>query len=104
MPSETPTRIEPARLENVDTDLTDIVAELSSSAESLGKGFHPATAANLAELVRIMNTYYSNLIEGHNTRARDIARALSGDFDADPERRNLQIEAVAHVRVQTETD
>jgi Fic family protein len=51
-----------------------------------------------------MNTYYSNLIEGHNTRPRDIERALAGDLDRDEERRNLQLEAAAHVRVQTDID
>lgn len=51
-----------------------------------------------------MNTYYSNLIEGHNTRPRDIERALSGELEQNEERRNLQIEAVAHVRVQGAID
>ena len=65
---------------------------------------HPRSAAGLAKLVRIMNAYYSNLIEGHNTRPRDIERALAGDLDANPERRNLQEEAAAHVRVQEYID
>jgi Fic family protein len=51
-----------------------------------------------------MNTYYSNLIEGHDTRPRDIERTLVGEFDGDLGRRNLQIEAAAHVRVQSELD
>jgi Fic family protein len=51
-----------------------------------------------------MNTYYSNLIEGHDTRPRDIERALAGDLDRDASRRNLQLEATAHVRVQAEVD
>ncbi|MGI6850662.1 Fic family protein [Mesorhizobium sp. 1B3] len=51
-----------------------------------------------------MNTYYSNLIEGHDTRPRDIERALAGSFDEDEKRRNLQIEAAAHVQVQAELD
>src|SRR5258707_15513025 len=51
-----------------------------------------------------MNTYYSNLIEGHNTRPRDIERALEGKFDQDKERRNLQVEAAAHVHLQAEID
>jgi Fic family protein len=51
-----------------------------------------------------MNTYYSNLIEGHNTRPRDIERALVGELDEDQGRRNLQLEAAAHVRVQREVD
>ena len=51
-----------------------------------------------------MNSYYSNLIEGHVTRPSDIVRALEGKFDKDRERRNLKIEAAAHVRVQAEID
>ncbi|HEV2957490.1 MAG TPA: Fic family protein [Xanthobacteraceae bacterium] len=70
----------------------------------MGAALNPRTAANLADLVRMMNTYYSNLIEGHNTRPGDIERALAGDLDQDTERRNLQVEAAAHVRVQAELD
>ena len=84
--------------------MTDAVAELSATSAILGKALHPQTAANLADVVRIMNTYYSNLIEGHNTRPKDIERALAGNFDDDLQRRNLQIEAAAHVRVQAEVD
>ena len=51
-----------------------------------------------------MNTYYSNLIEGHDTRPRDIERALAGELDPDADRRNLQLEAKAHIRVQAEID
>ncbi len=101
---ETVERIEPARLEDLSEAISDVVAELSAAAAKLGHALNPQTAANLAGLVRIMNTYYSNLIEGHNTRPRDIARAIEGNFDNDEVRRNLQIEAAAHVRVQSEID
>ncbi|PDQ22003.1 filamentation induced by cAMP protein fic [Mesorhizobium sanjuanii] len=101
---ETVQRIEPARLEDVAEPISDALAELSASSAVLGAKLHPRTAANLAGLVRIMNTYYSNLIEGHNTRPRDIERALAGEFDKDQERRNLQVEAAAHVRLQGEID
>lgn len=104
MDFEVPQRIEPARLEGLTEDLADVVAELSAAAAKLGHGLHPRTAANLAGLVRIMNTYYSNLIEGHDTRPRDIQRALAGQLDADEGRRNLQVEAAAHVRVQAVVD
>jgi len=95
---ETVERIEPARLEDLPEAISDVVADLSAAAAKLGHALNPQTAANLAGLVRIMNTYYSNLIEGHNTRPRDIARAIDGNFDNDETRRNLQIEAAAHVR------
>jgi Fic family protein len=101
---ETPQRIEPARLEEPPEAVSDAVAELAAAAATLGHALHPRTAASLAGLVRIMNAYYSNLIEGHNTRPREIERALAGDFDANEERRNLQREAAAHVRLQAEVD
>jgi Fic family protein len=104
MTPESASRIEPARLEEPTTAIADVIAELAASSATLGKALHPRTAANLADLVRVMNTYYSNLIEGHNTRPRDIERALAGKFDADEGQRNLQREAAAHVRVQREVD
>jgi Fic family protein len=100
MTTETTQRIEPALLAEPSAAVSDAVAELSAASATLGKALHPRTAANLAGLVRVMNTYYSNLIEGHHTRPRDIQRALEGKFDQDETRRNFQIEAAAHVRLQ----
>jgi Fic family protein len=97
-------RIEPARLDDTPEAIADAVAELAAASATLGRALHPRTAASLAGLVRIMNTYYSNLIEGHNTRPRDIERALAGEFDSDQGRRDLQLEAAAHARVQAELD
>lgn len=82
--------------------MPDLLAEVVAKAEGLGRSLHPTTAANLADLVRLMNTYYSNLIEGHNTRPRDIERALAGARDDD--QRDLQQEAVAHYRLQERID
>ena len=65
---ETVQRIEPARLEEPSEAISDTLVELSAATATLGKAMHPKTAANLADLVRVMNTYYSNLIEGHHTR------------------------------------
>ena len=101
---ESVSRIEPAKLEEVPEAIADAVANLSAAAAILGAALHPTTAANLAALVRIMNTYYSNLIEGHDTQPRDIERALAGQLDQDEGRRNLQREAAAHARVQAEVE
>ena len=62
----------------------------------MSKGF----AAALADLVRSMNCYYSNLIEGHNTHPVDIEKALQNDYSRDAYKRNLQHEAKAHIEVQ----
>ncbi len=97
-------RIEPTLLETPNAAIADVIADLSAKAATLGAALHPRTAQALASLVRVMSTYYSNLIEGHDTRPRDIERALARDFDEDEGRRNLQIEAAAHVRVQAWID
>jgi Fic family protein len=46
-----------------------------------------------------MNSYYSNLIEGHDTHPLDIEKALKNDFSKDKINRNLQIEAYAHINL-----
>jgi Fic family protein len=101
---EPPSWIEPCLLDEVGTEIVDLVASLSGAAHTLGARLHPRSAAGLADLVRVMNCYYSNLIEGHNTAPRDIERALANQFDSIEERRNLQLEARAHIRVQREIE
>jgi Fic family protein len=103
-PLESVQRLEPARLEEVPEAISEVVAELAAASAKLGQRLNPRTAVNLADVVRLMNTYYSNLIEGHVARPMDIERALAGDLVKDRARRNLQIEAAAHVRAQSEID
>ncbi|XHB98205.1 hypothetical protein ABWH97_07675 [Nitratireductor sp. ac15] len=82
------------------TRLSDLALELATRSEGLRRSLPASIAAALADLVRSMNCYYSNLIEGHNTHPIDIERALNDDYSADPEKRNLQLEAKAHITVQ----
>lgn len=49
----------------------------------------------------MMNSYYSNLLEGYNTRPKDIARALAAS-ELDPETRLLSLEAKARVMMKRE--
>src|ERR1017187_1195048 len=101
---ETPGRIEPCFFEDrIPGVLADLAVEIQRAASSLGKGLNAESAAELADLSRLMNSYYSNLIEGHNTRLRDIELALAG-AELDPERRPLALEGKAHVLVQREID
>lgn len=97
---ETTYRFEPCHLAQVPTDIADLIGELIGETARLGGWLHEDTAASLRDLVALMNCYYSNLIEGHNTRPRDIERALLQDLEEDEARRDLQLEARAHIRVQ----
>ena len=81
-------------------ELTDLTLELAAKSAGLRRSLPESLLASLADLVRAMNCYYSNLIEGHDTHPIDIERALKGDYSGDARKRNLQLEAKAHISVQ----
>ncbi len=80
--------------------LLDLAMELTAASAGLKRSLPAEIATALSDLVRSMNCYYSNLIEGHDTHPVDIERALKNDYSADPQKRNLQLEARAHIEVQ----
>lgn len=81
-------------------DVRDLALDLASKAAAFHSSLPAGIQTALARLVRVVSCYYSNLIEGHDTHPIDIERALNNDFSADPEQRNLQLEAKAHIAVQ----
>ncbi|MFZ4604059.1 MAG: Fic family protein [Caulobacterales bacterium] len=84
--------------------LADLALELTAASTGLRRSLPEGVVRALADLVRSMNCYYSNLIEGHDTHPIDIERALANDYSADPQKRNLQLEAKAHIAVQAWID
>lgn len=85
-------------------ELRDLAFGLATEAAGLAARLAPGTILAVGDLVRGMNCYYSNLIEGHDTRPIDIERALRADFAAEPKRRDLQLEAAGHIAVQAAID
>ena len=80
--------------------LTDLAVELAQQSAGFRRSLPDSLLSSLADLVRAMNCYYSNLIEGHDTHPIDIERALKGDYSKDAKKRDLQLEAKAHIAVQ----
>ncbi len=80
--------------------LTDLAVELAAKSAGFRRSLPGGVLTALADLVRAMNCYYSNLIEGHDTHPIDIERALKNDYSDDAQKRNLQREARAHITVQ----
>jgi Fic family protein len=78
----------------------DLTIELATKAAAFRSSLPSGVREALADLVRAMNCYYSNLIEGHVTHPIDIERALNDDLSEDPVKRDLQLEAKAHIIVQ----
>jgi Fic family protein len=80
--------------------LTDLAVDLAVRAAGFRRSLPDGLRSALADLVRAMNCYYSNLIEGHDTHPIDIERALMGEYSKDAKKRDLQLEAKAHIKVQ----
>lgn len=81
-------------------EISELAVDLTYKAAEFKASLPKGIQAALSDLVRNMNCYYSNLIEGHFTHPIAIEKALNEVYDADPKKRNLQLEAKAHIAVQ----
>lgn len=85
-------------------EIDNLISELRVKSVLLTSKLHPKVLSLIGDQVRLMNCYYSNLIEGHPTKPKDIQDALNGYFSDNIETRNLQLEAKAHIEVQEKID
>lgn len=81
-------------------ELDDLALELSMTSSKLVGGLPPQTLDGIRELLRIVNSYYSNLIEGHNTHPIDVERAMKADYSQNEDKRDLQHESLIHIGLQ----
>ncbi len=92
-------QIEPL-LPSGDNELNDMAREVVAHSAVLGGQLHPVSQGAVIELLRLINSYYSNLIEGHSTHPVDIERAMRQDYAGEPAKRDLQLESLAHIECQ----
>lgn len=85
-------------------ELENAAFDLAQASAGLATKLHPATLDGVRELLRVINSYYSNLIEGNNTHPIDVERAMRKDYSNDPARRDRQIESLIHIDVQKKID
>lgn len=81
-------------------ELEDIAYALTQRSASLANELPQATLQGVRELLRITNSYYSNLIEGNSTHPIDVERAMREDYSNEPAKRDRQTESVIHIEVQ----
>ena len=79
-------------------------ADLLTKSRHQEEAMRPQTRQGVADLVRTMDCYYSNLIEGHRIMPRDIDDALRDSYSDDPKKKNLQLEARQHIETQKKID
>jgi Fic family protein len=84
--------------------LADETRRVLALSHGLRSTLHPVTVAAVRELVRNMNSYYSNRIEGQSTHPLNIERALRHDFSDQPDIARRQRLAVAHIGAERELE
>jgi Fic family protein len=99
--SDHATQMEPLYPARTDA-LEDLAREVIAASARLEGRLAPETLAGIRALLQVVNSYYSNLIEGHSTHPIDIEKAMRQDYSTDQGKRDLQIESQIHIRVQEE--
>ncbi|MDX2109054.1 MAG: Fic family protein [Verrucomicrobiota bacterium] len=96
-----PSAMEPLLPKARSARLSELTCAILKASGCLSGRIHsPHVLQRVADLVRGMNCYYSNLIEGHKTTPRDIERALKNDFSKNEAQRDNQQLSLAHIAVQ----
>jgi Fic family protein len=80
--------------------LLERAADLTRKATALGTASGKTAQSELRKLLRSMNSYYTNRIEGEHTRPSDIERALQQDFSDNADLARKQRLAVAHIHTE----
>jgi Fic family protein len=80
--------------------LMEAAADLRTEVARLLPGIGAASREALASLLRAMNSYYSNKIEGQHTFPADLEQALQQQFSPDQDVRRRQELAIAHMQVE----
>jgi Fic family protein len=95
-----PSEFEPLLPERRRGELAMTAAGVITRSLALVGAAHPTTIKTLRGLLREMNSYYSNRIEGQSTHPLDIARALRSDYSTSSTTARLQRLALAHIRAE----
>ncbi|NGZ87746.1 Fic family protein [Duganella aceris] len=100
-----PHQFEPTSLsERQREEVLPLAESIALCSVKLTAAAHETTRASLRELLRQMNSFYSNRIEGQSTHPRNIERALQSDFSHRPYDARLQRIALAHIGAEREME
>ncbi|MGJ7609400.1 MULTISPECIES: Fic family protein [unclassified Variovorax] len=85
-------------------ELSEATRRIFEKSSELKASASPEARTALREIVRSMNSYYSNRIEGQGTHPANIERALKSDFSDKPDVAKGQRVALAHIEAERELE
>lgn len=81
-------------------ELDELLMRVLTSSAALGGGVHPLIVEEIARLMSLVNSYYTNAMEGNPSTLTDIDKALHRKLSRNTTARHYQLEHVAHIEVQ----
>ena len=85
---------------NIDAELLSMAEELCIKSASLAGSHAPQILYGIRELLRKVNSYYSNQIESEGTHPIDIDKATRQEFSSNSKEKQLQQLSLVHIEVQ----
>jgi len=85
---------------NINAELLSMAEELCIKSASLAGSHAPQVLYGIKELLRKVNSYYSNQIESEGTHPIDIDKASRQEFSSDSKEKRLQQLSLVHIEVQ----
>lgn len=85
---------------NLSSELLERSEEVCLKSVKLSGTHTPFTLVAIKDLLRIVNSYYSNRIESQGTHPIDIEKAMRQEFSTNTSEKNLQLLSLAHIATQ----
>lgn len=101
---DSPHQFDPLVPASLPQALIEKAADIARDASRLAGVAHPRARESIRELVRSMNSYYSNRIEGQSTHPIHIENALHKQFSDKPDVARLQRVALAHIQAEKDLE
>ena len=86
--------------ENIDAELLSMAEELCIKSATLTGSYALQVLYGIKELLRKVNSYYSNQIESEGTHPIDIDKATRQEFSSNSKEKQLQHLSLVHIEVQ----
>ncbi len=89
---------------SINPELIDLAERVCYESTSLSSNHNPTILNELKEMLRIVNSYYSNRIESEGTHPVNIEKAMRKEFSSDTKEKRLQLLSLAHIETQREME
>lgn len=85
---------------NIKQELLVLAEEVIIKSAMLEANYNPLVITAIREMLRNVNSYYSNQIEAEGTHPIDTEKAMRKEYSTDEKEKKLQMLSVSHIKTQ----